>query len=513
MYYRLVIVIAITVFSCQKDLDINDFSDDFGFYQPEIRIEALMLPADNTAIIRIDRSSRLDEGLNDEGFYNCIDDDEDWNYYYCSTQDTSYENKSQCIEHCNTELCILHYYFCETDDKTFVDKSDCENHCTEGKCVTDDVGSDGKAFDEQNIWGELIGADEDGSEGDGKPNCGEPNVDEFDEVLPGIHVNNCQVYITQETDTCFFEYQENGGSFFEDVKFGDELFDIDLVMYGAWVPNSNRCNIQFNKYDSEYTFFGDCSRESGFESYGIITATDIPKRPVIYYHEYMEDSLLTCTSYDDNDSIFNCMEPFNVTDTMFVEIGSLDYERIDCSILQFAAIYLEVEIDPQCEGMDSESILGLFLQFTARYQHSSIEELFIPKIRYASLYETDSYQAVQYIFNEAENQWIYYHGHAAAVTSSDKTFDDKIATWFEVITAEKFRNRDYEVESSTFKYDIYTFSSGYENYYFYDALNLDDPVRSNLRDQSGIPVMGAFGSMTSRTIQYEVISIDSLLFY
>ena len=79
MYYLFFIAISITVFSCQKDLDINDFSDDFGYYQTELRIEALMLPAENTAIIRIDRSSRLDEGLNDDGFYNCLDDDEDWN--------------------------------------------------------------------------------------------------------------------------------------------------------------------------------------------------------------------------------------------------------------------------------------------------------------------------------------------------------------------------------------------------------------------------------------------------
>ena len=82
MYCRLFIVIAITLFSCQKILDINDFADDFGAYEPELRIEALMLPTDNTAIIRIDRSTRLDEGLNDEGYYNCIDDDDDWNYYY-----------------------------------------------------------------------------------------------------------------------------------------------------------------------------------------------------------------------------------------------------------------------------------------------------------------------------------------------------------------------------------------------------------------------------------------------
>ena len=96
--------------------------------------------------------------------------------------------------------------------------------------------------------------------------------------------------------------------------------------------------------------------------YGQITATDIPKRPVVYYHEYMEDSLLTCTSYDNNESIFACMDYFNVTDTIFVEIGSLDYENLNCSILQYAATYIGMGIDPQCEGTDLETIQGIILQ-------------------------------------------------------------------------------------------------------------------------------------------------------
>ena len=60
-----------------------------------------MLPVDNTAIIRIDRSIRLDEGLNDEGYYNCIDDDNDWNYYYCDSTHTSYENRCNCEDACS----------------------------------------------------------------------------------------------------------------------------------------------------------------------------------------------------------------------------------------------------------------------------------------------------------------------------------------------------------------------------------------------------------------------------
>ena len=126
MYYRLLIIITITIFSCKKELDINDFSDDFDSYEGELRIEALMLPTDNTAIIRIDRSTRLDEGLNDEGYYNCVDDDGDWNYYYCNSTKTSFENRCDCekvcsennIDNCdNLEAslyrCDIHLYKCD----------------------------------------------------------------------------------------------------------------------------------------------------------------------------------------------------------------------------------------------------------------------------------------------------------------------------------------------------------------------------------------------------------------
>ena len=84
MFPRILLLLSLLLFGCKKELSITDFTNDFNYYESEIRIEALILPADNTAIIRIDRSARLDEGINDEGYYNCIDDDNDWNYYYCA---------------------------------------------------------------------------------------------------------------------------------------------------------------------------------------------------------------------------------------------------------------------------------------------------------------------------------------------------------------------------------------------------------------------------------------------
>ena len=107
MRNKIILILAVVLFinGCEKELDIRDFSDDFSFYQSELRIEALMLPSQNTAIVRIDRSVRLDEA----NLYNCQDDDLDWNYYYCNSDSISYESKSECLEACGNESdCILH---------------------------------------------------------------------------------------------------------------------------------------------------------------------------------------------------------------------------------------------------------------------------------------------------------------------------------------------------------------------------------------------------------------------
>ena len=83
--------------ACEKELKITDFSGDFSFYESELRIEALMLPADSTAVVRIDKSVPLDEA----NLYNCLDDDNDWNYYYCTEDSISYESLQECENKCN----------------------------------------------------------------------------------------------------------------------------------------------------------------------------------------------------------------------------------------------------------------------------------------------------------------------------------------------------------------------------------------------------------------------------
>ena len=109
--------------------------------------------------------------------------------------------------------------------------------------------------------------------------------------------------------------------------------------------------------------------------------------------------------------------------------------------------------------------------------------------------------------DKEDGKWFYWHGHAAAVTNDEFIINNKICLSREVVTGYEFEGTEF----SKYKYDIFTFSKGYENYYFYDQLDLSDPVRTNLRDISSNTVMGGFGAMAGNTIFFEVISADSLL--
>ena len=66
-------------------------------------------------------------------------------------------------------------------------------------------------------------------------------------------------------------------------------------------------------------------------------------------------------------------------------------------------------------------------------------------------------------------------------------------------------------DSNLFKYNFYTFSEGFENYYFFDLLDILDPVRTNIRDSQGNPVMGGFGSMASETVYFNILQPEDIL--
>ena len=67
----LTIFFTIFFLYCEKELNISEFIDDYNLYISELRIEALILPNDTTAIVRIDRSFQIviKTTLNTHSFY------------------------------------------------------------------------------------------------------------------------------------------------------------------------------------------------------------------------------------------------------------------------------------------------------------------------------------------------------------------------------------------------------------------------------------------------------------
>ena len=55
-------------------MNITDFSDNYSEYERELRIEAIMLPSSNSAIIRIDQSLLI----TDDSLFDCLDNNGNW---------------------------------------------------------------------------------------------------------------------------------------------------------------------------------------------------------------------------------------------------------------------------------------------------------------------------------------------------------------------------------------------------------------------------------------------------
>ena len=63
-YKNIFISLSIFLLSCVEELNVTDFSDNYSEYERELRIEAVMLPSSNSAIIRIDQSILITDSQN-----------------------------------------------------------------------------------------------------------------------------------------------------------------------------------------------------------------------------------------------------------------------------------------------------------------------------------------------------------------------------------------------------------------------------------------------------------------
>ena len=72
--FCLAALLVITAFSCERELEVADFRDDFGNYQPELKIEGLLdYDAPEDSIIRIIRT----EAIAESDVFDGIDNDGD----------------------------------------------------------------------------------------------------------------------------------------------------------------------------------------------------------------------------------------------------------------------------------------------------------------------------------------------------------------------------------------------------------------------------------------------------
>ena len=415
--FILLSIAALLFLSCSEELDISEFSGDFAGYEPELRIEAIILPTDSSAIVRIDRSILIDEAE----LYNCIDDDGDWevSYYYCADDAALFESKSECNSDC-IEECVFH--------------------------LNDDLGTDG--IDSNELGSFATQPDSDGSEGNGQPDCGEPHVDEYDEILPQIHVQDCDVQIVRnETDTCNFIFDSLAADFFYTEgkhTHAPTMEDIGKVQYGAYVPGED-CDTDWRDFEGEYTFSAFCPSFSEFDTIRSKEPIRL-SRPVVFFMEDDRENMKSCVSYE-------CLE--------------------DISTISDTVYYAE---------------------------HAPEQYLY-----YSSLLESSYYQAVQYHLDKTSGEYKITHEHPDQATDIENIWGNICLMKEKIITQIFDGNDDGIDEADISKYEIFTFSQSFRNYYFFDMLDLSDPVRTNLRDQNGEGVMGTFGSMTSNEINLQII--------
>ena len=205
----LIILIIIGISSCTKKLSIADFSDDFGSYTSELRIEAILNPTDfMKSIVRVDKTILV----TDTTLFNGIDDNGNW--------------------------------------VSFTDENG-NGKCDDDEQLNDEVGvSTGRGTTE--------------GRGNGIPDKGEPNVDEYAEILPLIHDSTMTSVILIEKSSgnliAEFEWDSKAGTieeFHRGASIGsdtqEEVNFVEVSNYGGYKPLEQYADAQI-EFWKEYEF-------------------------------------------------------------------------------------------------------------------------------------------------------------------------------------------------------------------------------------------------------------------
>ncbi len=482
MNYKTTLILFLSLIllsSCVKELDITEFTDEYGDFEQELRVEALMLPQNQTAIIRIDNTIAID----DESLFNCEDDNNNWvgSGCLCGDNDKEVDEEAICpedISDCETVGGL--WIISDTNpfidgycDITVIEENNCMSETFDLNWgIIDDVGEDG-------FIGDLGDEDGDGDidepssgEGNGIPDCGEPNVDDLEEITESglIHENNCEIVqiIYNENQVCNFIYSPSAGTIYEGeglLEFSDgsgcqegeilidgsELSDF-YYDYGAWIPNN--CDEDFFTHyeDGSYSLYIQCGDK-------IITSKEpeIIPYPVVFVDEsdLNIDEIGSCADVID---IYECLTDY--------QVDNLEFQLGEENLLNYVST-----------------------------------DYFYQAVQYFDPYYT--------CFFGGEPSWTYYHGHPnAAYPPSEETNHFPPGNNPIIFTNEEVVVSNTEEDIGCYQYRMFTFSESYSNYYFFSQLDLKDPVRSNLRegeDGSGEVVIGAFGAMSGKTISFKVI--------
>ena len=480
---------------CRKELNIEEFVFNYSTYMPELRIEALILPHDSTAIVRIDQSYTI----TDTSLYDCLDND------------FGFISKDSCEK--------IDFAFWHGKNNNLL------GNCGDWNPFIHDIGSDGTMSQDRNFDGDYddfgdIAPDIDGTEKNGIPDCGEPNVDNYSEILPSVHNSVCEVVIIKnndynELDSCNLSFSDLGGQFYNEIFTGKSkpnIEDIKLINYGAYVPSED-CNKEFwVDYLSEYSFVADCSNSKFTE----IVKSKQPislSRPVVFFLPSDSLNMIGCSDY-------NCLiSQSSISD--YTSDSLLYFSRYSSnSVIRYASILPSLKYQAvqymydyrnntykyyhghpaigtnMFNAMDSVSFMQetIVSEFYDGYGNGSWDD--------AELRTTDS--------NACESPCLY-NPEGFCDINGNGSWDDK------EIYADDNQNGQWDPNEyfidrpdnfpdiDTYYYEIFTFSESYENYYFNDLFYLNDLERSNLRDVNGEAVLGAFGSMTSKKIYFKII--------